>query len=112
VTAHPHVVVRVQRSGGFAGISRDWTADTAELTTDQAAELRDLVVAAVTSVAAAVAAAVDDAVDEVPDLVRDGFDYLVEAQVGRRRHEWQGATAAVPAVRQLVEHVRRVAFEA
>jgi len=110
-----HVVVRVERSGGFAGVSRDWTADSADLTADQAARLRALVEAAIDAVGDAVAdaaEAVGEAADAVGDAVRDGFDYQISAQVGGRRHRWQGPAADVPAVRQLAEHVREVAFGA
>jgi hypothetical protein len=116
VSRHPHVVVRVERSGGFAGVSRDWTADSADLTAEQAALLRALVEAAVDAVGEAVttvgeaADALGEAAGAVADAVRDGFDYEVSAQVGGHRHRWQGSAADVPAVRQLAEHVREVAF--
>ena len=114
MNGRPHVVVRVERSGGFAGIARDWTVDTAELTAEQAGVLRDLVTAALAAVeqSAAAADAVGESLTDGQDVVRDGFAYLVVAQVGGRRHRWQGPTAAVPAVRQLAEHVRQVAFDA
>jgi len=39
----PHLRVQVERSGGFAGISRVWSLDTAELGPDAAARLHRLV---------------------------------------------------------------------
>ena len=107
MTGPARIVVRCERSGGFAGVSRVWTADSVELSVDAADLLRELVTAALNPAPAPTPAPAPDT-DPHPGAA-DGFEYLVTARVGRRQHTWQGAEAAVPAVRDLAEHVRRVA---
>ncbi len=99
---HGGVRVRVERSGGFAGVVLRGEADTADLDEEQAARLRDL--AGRVDLAALAAGA--------PSPGRaDRFRYDVEVcddATSAESHRVQLGETAVPAdLRHLIDHVLR-----
>jgi hypothetical protein len=99
------IQVTVQRSGGFAGMTRTWSVDTDTLDGGAADLLRRLVAAAL----AMPQATTDDADADRKPAQPDAFHYDVLAVVAAARHHWHGAAAATGAVRDLAEHVRLAA---
>ncbi|HEX2810886.1 MAG TPA: protealysin inhibitor emfourin [Kineosporiaceae bacterium] len=100
--------VRVERSGGFAGISRVWAVDTEDLEPDAAARLHRLVDAVQRAGAAGDDTPRPGAPGAPPD-VPDAFGYRVT--VARDSQTWGVSVredqAAEP-LRALIDHVRGV----
>jgi hypothetical protein len=103
----PRLRVRVERSGGFAGITRVWSVDTDDLEPDAAAALHGLVDAA--QDAGPTSQAPSPGAPGAPPDVPDAFGYQVTVA---RDHQTWGVTVredqATEPLRTLIDHVRGV----
>jgi len=103
--AQPRLRVRVERSGGFAGISRVWSLDTDDLDPDAVARLHTLVDDL--HAAGLPAGTPEPGSPGAPPDVPDAFSYRVTVRRGQRR--WQVVVrqdqAGEPLL-ALIEHVR------
>lgn len=113
-TPHPtpprHVVVTLTRSGGFAGVTRQWTADSAALPGPAAQTLRRLV-AALPADPTADPTAGEAGAGTATTGLPDAFSYEVAVSVDGLTRQWRATDGdstegADDGLRALVDFVR------
>jgi hypothetical protein len=93
-----HIRIELERSGGFAGISRRASADTSKLPPDEAAEIAELVRRIDFDALAATATG--------PPRAPDRFQYDLDIRQGAEHHRLTvGERAVTPELRALIDHV-------
>jgi hypothetical protein len=93
-----HIRIKLERSGGFAGISQRASVDTSKLPPDEAARIAELVRRVDFGALAATATG--------PPRAPDRFQYDLDIQQGGQHHRLTfGERAVTPELRPLLDHL-------